>query len=56
MFLKFILLGIIGLILLLAIFNLLTKLKLRYKLHKDLQEKKKRQETFKNKVKKLEIR
>lgn len=56
MFLKYVLLGIISLILVLAIFNALTKLKLRCRLRKDLQKNKKQQEAFKNKMKELEIK
>lgn len=56
MFLKFLLLGIIGLILVLAICNKLTKLKLKHRLQKDLRENKKRQEASKRKMKELEIK
>ena len=35
---------------------IIPKIKLKYRLHKELQEKKKRQEAFKNKMKELEIK
>lgn len=54
MFLKFVLLGITCLVLLL--YALLTKIKLKHRLLKDLKEKKKRQETFKRKMEELEIK
>ena len=35
---------------------IVPKVKLKYRLHKEIQEKKKRQEAFKNKMKELEIK
>ena len=35
---------------------IIPKIKLKYRLHKELQEKKKRQEVFRNKMKELEIK
>ena len=56
MFFKCILLGI-SLVTVLFIFDvLLPKLKLKYRLHKELKERKKREKAFANKMKKLEIK
>ena len=56
MFLRFVLLGI-SFVVILFIFDILVpKIKLKYRLHKELQEKKKRQKAFKNKMKELEIK
>ncbi len=56
MFFRFVLLGI-SLVGILFIFDiLLPKLKLKYRLHKELKEKKKRQEAFRKKMKELEIK
>lgn len=56
MFFKFILLGIAFVVVLFIFDILLPKLRLKYRLHKELKEKKKRQEAFKNKMKELEIK
>lgn len=56
MFFRCILLGI-SFVVVLFIFNiLLPKLKLKYRLHKELKIKKERQEAFKKKMKELEIK
>ena len=56
MFVGCLLLGI-SLVLLLFIFDiLLPKLKLKYRLYKELKEKKKRQDAFAKKMKELEIK
>lgn len=56
MFLRFVLLGI-SFVVILFIFDILVpKIKLKYRLYKELQEKKKRQKAFKNKMKELEIK
>ena len=56
MFLRFVMLGI-SLVFVLFIFEVLfPKLKMKYKLHKILKEKKQRHEAFKNKMKELEIK
>ena len=56
MFLRFVLLGI-SFVVIVFIFDILVpKIKLKYRLHKELQEKKKRQKAFKNKMKELEIK
>lgn len=56
MFFKCILLGI-SLVVVLFIFDvLLPKLKLKYRLHKELKEKKRKQKAFRKKMKELEIK
>ncbi len=56
MFFRFVLLGI-SLVVIIFIFDiLLPKLKLKYRLHKELKEKKKRQEAFRKKMEELEIK
>lgn len=56
MFLKFVLLGI-SLTLIMFFFDvLLPKIKLKIRLHKELKDRKKKREAFKNKMKKLEIK
>ena len=56
MFLRFVLLGI-SFVVILFIFDILVpKIKLKYRLHKELQEKKKKEKAFKNKMKELEIK
>ena len=56
MFFRFVLLGI-SLVVILFVFDvLLPKLKLKYRLHKELKERKKRQEAFGKKMKELEIK
>lgn len=56
MFLRFVLLGI-SFVVIVFIFDILVpKIKLKYRLHKELQEKKKKQKAFKNKMKELEIK
>ena len=56
MFIRFVLLGI-GLTLVFFIFDvLMPKIKLKYRLHKELKEQKKRRKLFGEKMKKLEIK
>ena len=56
MFLKFVLLGI-SLTLIMFFFDvLLPKIKLKIRLHKELKDRKKKREAFKNKMKELEIK
>ena len=56
MFVRCLLLGI-SLVVLLFVFDiLLAKLKLKYRLHKELKEKKKRQDALAKKMKELEIK
>ena len=56
MFFRFVLLGI-SFVEILFIFDiLLPKLRLKYRLHKELKEKKKRQEAFRKKMEELEIK
>ncbi len=56
MFLKFVLLGI-NLTLIMFFFDvLLPKIKLKIRLHKELKDRKKKREAFKNKMKELEIK
>ena len=56
MFLRFVLLGI-SLVVVLFVFDvLLPKLKLKYRLHKELKEKQKRRIEIKNKMEELEIK
>lgn len=56
MFLKFVLLGI-SLTLIMFFFDvLLPKIKLKIRLHKELKDRKKKREVFKNKMKELEIK
>jgi len=55
MFLKFVLLGI-GLIIIICLSNmLLTKIKLKYRLYKELKIKEQREKAFRERMKKLEI-
>lgn len=56
MFLRFILLGIAFVVIIFIFDILLPKLKLKYRLHRELKEKKKRQEAFRKKMKELEIK
>lgn len=56
MFFRFVLLGITFVVVLFIFDILLPKLKLKYRLHKKLKKRKKRQENFKNKMKELEIK
>ena len=51
-----VLLGILFVVILFIFDILLPKLKLKYRLHKELKEKKTRQAIFKNKMKELEIK
>lgn len=56
MFLKFVLLGI-SLTLIMFFFDvLLPKIKFKIRLHKELKDRKKKREAFKNKMKELEIK
>ncbi len=56
MFFRFILLGI-SFVLILFIFEILIpKIKLKYRLHKELSIKKKREDAFRKKMKELEIK
>lgn len=56
MFFKFVLLGISFAIVLFLFEIFLPKLKLKYRLYKELREKKKRQKAFNKKMKRLEIK
>lgn len=56
MFFKFVLLGIVFVVVLFVLDVLLPEIKLKTKLHKELKEKKKRQKAFKKKMKELEIK
>lgn len=56
MFFRFVLLGISFVVILFIIDVLLPKLKLKYRLHKELKTKKQRQKTFGKKMKELEIK
>jgi len=56
MFLRFVMLGITFVIVLFIFDILLPRLKTKYRLHKELKEKKKRQKAFRNKMKELEIK
>ena len=56
MFLRFVLLGISFVVILFIFEILIPKIKLKYRLQKELQEKKKKQKAFKNKMKELEIK
>ena len=56
MFFKFVLLGIAFVVVIFFFDVLLPKLKLKYKLHKELKIKKQKQEAFRKKMKKLEIK
>lgn len=56
MFFRFLMLGIAFVIILFVFDILLPKLRLKYRLHKELKEKEKRQEEFRNKIKELEIK
>ena len=55
MLLRFILIGVAFVVIVFIFDYLMPKLRLKYKLHKQLKEKKKRQEAFREKMKKLEI-
>ena len=56
MFFRFVLLGISFAVVLFIFDVLLPKIKLKYRLHKELKERKKREKAFANKMKKLEIK
>lgn len=56
MFLRFVMLGIAFVIILFTVDILLPKLRLKYRLHKEHKERKKRQEAFRKKMKELEIK
>ena len=56
MFLKFVLLGISLTLIILFFDVLLPKIKLKIRLHKELKDRKKKREAFKNKMKELEIK
>ena len=56
MFFRCLLLGIAFILTLVIFCILIPKLKLKYRLHKELKEKKKRQEAFRKKMKELEIK
>ncbi len=56
MFFRFVLLGISFVVVLFIFEVLLPKIKLKYRLHKELKEKKKKQEAFKKKMESLEIK
>lgn len=56
MFFRFVLLGILFVIILFSFDVLIPKLKLKYRLYKELREKKKSQQAFKKKMKELEIK
>lgn len=56
MFFRCILLGISFVVILFVFDVLLPKLKLKYRLHKELRTKKQRQEAFKKKMEELEIK
>lgn len=56
MFFKFVLLGIVFVVVLLVLDVFLPEIKLKTKLHKELKEKKKRQKAFRKKMKELEIK
>ena len=56
MFFRFVLLGISFVVVLLVMEVIIPKIKLKYRLHKELKEKKKRQEAFRKKMKELEIK
>ena len=51
-----VLLGILFVVILFIFDILLPKLKLKYRLHKDLKEKKRKQEAFRKKMEELEIK
>ena len=56
MFFRFVLLGISFVVVLLVMEVIIPKIKLKYRLHKELKEKKKRQKAFGKKMKELEIK
>lgn len=56
MFFRCLILGIAFILTLFILYILVPKLKLKYRLCKELKEKKKRQEAFKKKMKELEIK
>lgn len=56
MFLRFVLLGIAFVVILFVFEILIPKIKLKYRLHKELKLKKQRQEAFRKKMKELEIK
>ncbi len=56
MFLRFVLLGIAFVVILFVFEILIPKIKLKYRLHKELRLKKQRQEAFRKKMKELEIK
>lgn len=56
MFLRFVMLGIAFVVILFTFDVLLPKLRLKYRLHKEYKERKKRQKAFGKKMKELEIK
>lgn len=56
MFLRFVLLGLLIVFIIFFINIILPKISFKYKLHKELIKTRKRQEAFKNKMEKLEIK
>lgn len=56
MFFRFVLLGISFVVIMLLMEVVLPKIKLKHRLHKELKEKKKKQEAFRKKMKELEIK
>ena len=56
MFLRFVLLGIAFVVILFVFEILIPKIKLKYRLHKELKLKKQRQKAFRKKMKELEIK
>ena len=56
MFLRFVLLGIAFVVILFVFEILIPKIKLKYRLHKELKLKKQRREAFRKKMKELEIK
>jgi hypothetical protein len=56
MFFRFVLLGILFIVVLFIFNILLPKIKLKYRLYKELKAKKQRQEAFRKKMKELEIK
>ena len=56
MFLKFVLLGIAFIVILFISKILIPKIKLKYRLHRELKIKKQKHEAFRKKIKELEIK
>ena len=56
MFFRFVLLGISFVVIMLLMEVVLPKITLKHRLHKELKEKKKKQEAFRKKMKELEIK